>query len=324
MNHYLQTKQNMKMKNIFRKLFVLSLVASVAFLYSCGEDEEPLPNAPALSVSAAVGSTGATLTDGGEIAATDSIIFEISGSTPGGFNVVRISGSGSVEITRNDLDLEAGETTLPEFAITFITDENDANSVLDFDFTLVDDSDQTDTVSFTINVGDVPFEDVRAFTTQLLGAQGNANPGFFNAVDGERYTYAQARDTEGGAAADFAYYFGATNQSTLSAIDDGGLNAVYTAVSLPIDGIFGTRNATRFLVTDLAPQDFIDIENTNELEDAAFFEVAGSSSITQLVEGNVIAFKLDDSRGGTFGLIHVASIDDTNGNGTITIDVKVP
>jgi hypothetical protein len=102
------------MKHLFQKLMMLTAVASVAFLASCGEDEETLPVAPSLSVSAISGS-GATVSNGGSIAATDSITFSFIANTPGGFNTLRATGSTSVEFSRTSINAEAGETaaTIP-------------------------------------------------------------------------------------------------------------------------------------------------------------------------------------------------------------------
>ncbi|MGM0581446.1 MAG: fasciclin domain-containing protein [Bacteroidota bacterium] len=162
---------------------------------------------------------------------------------------------------------------------------------------------------------------VNTYTTVLLGGQGNAEEGFYGAINNMKYGYGAARDNS--ASVDLAYYFGNTNEATIAAIDDGGLNAVYTAVELPIEGIFETRNSTRFRVTDLAPEQFGGILLNSQLETAASSENNTNSSATNLQEGSVVAFTLDAARGAYVGLIRVVEIDDTNGEGTITIEVKV-
>jgi transforming growth factor-beta-induced protein len=162
---------------------------------------------------------------------------------------------------------------------------------------------------------------VNTYTTVLLGAQGNAEEGFYGSLNNVRYGYGAARDNS--ASVDLAYYFGNTNEATIAAIDDGGLNAVYTAVGLPIEGIFAARNSTRFRVTDLAPEQFGGILLNSQLEAAASSENNTNTDATNLQEGSVVAFTLDAARGAYVGLIRVVEIDDTNGNGTITIEVKV-
>lgn len=163
------------------------------------------------------------------------------------------------------------------------------------------------------------------YTTVLLGSQGNDAEGFYNAFSNVKYSYAEARDasTVSASPVDFAYYFGNTNKATLASIDDAGLNAVYTTAGLPIEGIFGTRNSTKFRVTSLAPAQFDGILLNSQLEAAASSENNTNSSATDLQAGSVVAFTLDSDRGSYVGLIKVVSLDDTNGTGTMTIEVKV-
>jgi uncharacterized surface protein with fasciclin (FAS1) repeats len=166
---------------------------------------------------------------------------------------------------------------------------------------------------------------VNKYTAVLLGGQGNDAEGFYNAFSNVKYGYAAARDASGvdGSPVDFAYYFGSTNNATIASIDDAGLNAVYTSVDLSIADNFGTRNSTKFRVTDLAPAQFDGILLDSQLATAGSSENNTNTSATDLQVGSVVAFTLDADRGGYVGLLKVVSLDDTNGNGTITIEVKV-
>jgi hypothetical protein len=164
---------------------------------------------------------------------------------------------------------------------------------------------------------------VNAYSTVLLGAQGNAEEGFYDAISNTRYSYAGARDASGGAAVDFAYYYGNSNENSLGAIDSDDLHAVYNSVELPIEGIFGTRNATRFQVTELGPDEFNAVTSNSGIIAIANSELTSEPDATNLTVGNVVAFRLDASRGSALGLIHIAEVNDTNGEGSITINVKV-
>jgi uncharacterized surface protein with fasciclin (FAS1) repeats len=165
---------------------------------------------------------------------------------------------------------------------------------------------------------------VNKYTTVLLGGQGSTEKGFYNAFSNVRYSYAEARDasTVESSPVDIAYYFGATNEATLASIDSDGLNNVYSSVDLPIEGIFGTRNSTGLRVTSLSPEQFDGILLNSQLEAAAASENNTNASATNLSEGSVVAFTLDQARGGYSGLVKVVSVDG-NGNGTITLEVKV-
>jgi len=160
-----------------------------------------------------------------------------------------------------------------------------------------------------------------SYSTVLLGSQGSNDPSFYNAVENERTGYAASRDAS--ASVDFAYYYGDTNEVSLGAIDSDDLNRVFSSVDLPIENIFETRNATRFQVTELSAAEFDGIVTNAQVAAVANSELTANSDATNLVEGSVVAFKLDDARGGLFGLIKVAEVNDTNGTGSITIDVKV-
>lgn len=308
------------MKKITRQLLV-ALTASAFVLASCGEDEDPLANGPVVSVSATL--DGATLTSGSQVNVDSAITFSVSVTAPAGFNTLYVLNENDNDIldpiNSNTTGLTETETSA---SIDFLLGYSNAGTAY-INFVAVDDANQiSDTVSYTFEI----LQPVESYEAILLGAQGNAAEGFYDAQSNTRYAYAAARDasTVTESPIDFAYYWGQTNESSLAAIDDSGLNAVYAASVGAIEGIFGTRNATRFLSSTLSAGDFDAISNNSELSAAADFEVAGSSSVTQLVVDQVIAFQFDMARGGAFGLIKVSSIDDTNGNGTITIEVKVP
>jgi hypothetical protein len=311
------------MTNIRQKLFsILTVFATSFFIVSCGSDDTVVVDLPSLSVTAAI-VDGASLSDGGDVVATESVQFTINVTAPGGFNTLLITGGTDDQIDRNDLNIDAGTTSV-EISLTASTTAADEGAIATFNFVAVDEGGQESAQSsFTFNIVSPA---VNTYSTVLLGAQGNAAEGFYNAIDNIRYSYADARDasTVTSSPADFAYYWGTTNNSTIAAINDSGLDAVYSAVNLPIDGIFGTKNATTFVSSDATAAEFDAIADNEALLTEALFETGGTSSATELANSDVIAFRLDAARGGEFGLIKIESVDDTNGTGTITIVVKVP
>ncbi|WKK75791.2 fasciclin domain-containing protein [Marivirga salinae] len=160
-----------------------------------------------------------------------------------------------------------------------------------------------------------------SYSAVLLGSQGSSSPSFYNVIANATSGYGASRDAS--ASIDFAYYYGATNEVSLGAIDSEDLNSVFSSVDLPIADIFETRNATRFQVTSLSAAEFDGIVTNAQVAGVANSELTSNPDATNLEEGSVIAFKLDDARGGLFGLVKVAEVNDTNGTGSITIDVKV-
>ena len=304
------------MKNLFNKFLMVCAVFTTLIVFSCNDGVEDLENQPTVDYTTNPASSNGQL----EVTTADVVTLNITANTPLGFNVMRVTNSElqlNAEYTRTDLNLAAGTTTASaslEFTISTAGEYT-------FEISAVDDENNIGTAELTITVTSSP---ISSYSAVLLGAQGNANEGFYNAIDNERYTYGEARDASGvnSSPVDFAYYYGASNGNSIASIDDGGLNAVYSSVNLPIQGVFGTRNSTRFRVTSLSPADFDNIESGAQLVAAADSELNTNSSATQLSVGSVIAFELDADRGGNLGLIKVTQINDTNGNGTITIEVK--
>jgi hypothetical protein len=312
------------MKKLFKnisKLFVMTLAVA---LVSCGGDDEVVaPEVPTLTVTP-------TNAAGSSYSVGDKVEISFSFTAPGeisSFNYSGILNEGLADeatLTKvfvNPTDLNLSSNTEGNFIVNFDVQSEFEGKTVSFTFEVVDKNDQAATGSYNYTVSVA----IDTYTAKLFGAQGNTNPGFYNALDGSLHSYAEARDasTVTESTVDFAYYWGATNKSTLASIDDTDLNTVYNSVNLPIEGIFGTKNSTMFKALTTSAADFDAITSNNQLEAVAFFEVGGSSSSTTLVNDAVVAFKLDAARGGKIGLLKVVSVDDTNGTGTITIDVKI-
>ena len=150
------------MKKLLKNLLFFSVIGSAAFLYSCGGDDEPvLPDAPSLDVDVTVSGTAVTGTAIDAVLG-DAVVFDITANTPGGFNVVRISGDVDAdEITRTDLGLAAGATSGEvEFTLE-LTDEALVGTDVEVVIEVVDDSDQTATVTYTISVSEPPSPEAR-------------------------------------------------------------------------------------------------------------------------------------------------------------------
>lgn len=285
-------------------------IAGVVVFSSCDPEDEGLA-APSISLTTSPAHSDNVI----EAEVGEEIEITVNVTAPGGFNVLRVTGGFSATYDRD----EAGQTSFSKALPTLIIPAEAAGGTITLNFEAVDDADSVTNETLTINVGESPIE---TFEAVLLGSQGNANQGFLDLLTGTKYGYAGARDNTG--SVDLGYYWGASDKSSIASIDDDGMDAVYSAVDLPIDGVFDAENTnvTRFVA--LTGVDFEAIDNAEALEEEAVFESAGSSSITELQVGDVIAFKTDAARGGVYGLIKVTAINDTNGTGTITIEVKVP
>ncbi len=311
------------MKSLSKRLLLMSAVASLVFIYSCGDDEEPTPNAPELSVSASVGSTGAAFTSGGSLAATDSIIFSgISVTAPGGFNVFRsIAGiSPAVSIDRNDLGLEAGATSsgdIPDLKVVFPATA--AGSMATITFVGVDDINQADTVSFDINITDAPSPDAKVLTAVILAAPtgDNTSNTFYSIRLGELYSQADILGTSDPVSenVDIAYYYGNTDEATLVSPDEYPTNIVDLSA-------WGTRNTTNLELTTLSNEDYTalsSVDDVNSAVDGITFD--SDNTVTNLSVGDILAFQMTDASE-IAGFIKVNAINGTfNAGDGIEIEI---
>ena len=161
-------------------------------------------------------------------------------------------------------------------------------------------------------------------TAVLLGAQGNAaNGSFYNALENQVLRLAEARDNSG--TVDFLYVWGETENHSITSLDDTGAQAIFTATGPDISG-FDPKPETRFAeATGVNAEAFDGIVSQKQLDDTIVDDVTiNQTSVTNLAVGSVFLVELDESRGGNLGLVKVASIGaPENGNGTITLDVKL-
>lgn len=305
------------MIKLFKNALMLSALGSALFFTSCDDTVEgPNTDGPSVTVTTAETSYAA-----GAVARIN-VSFNAPAGIAGATLMVEADNGESFQPSVLDLNsIGIASDTLGEFFVPVTVPESTLDATVTISVEIEDTEGRTaeSSVDFDVTAA------INTYTAVLLGAQGNANEGFYDALDNEKYDYANARNasTVNSSPIDFAYYWGETNGNTLAAIDDSGLDNVYSSVSLPIEGIFGTRNSTRFRVTSLSPEDFDGIGTESALISSADSELNTNSAATNLSVGSVVAFELDADRGGYLGLAKVTAINDTNGNGTITIEVKV-
>lgn len=221
-------------------------------------------------------------------------------------------------------NLQTGSLTTLEGSNIEVTVQNGAVSVNGIPVTITDIETADGNVVHVIdaNILNPTFSLINS-SAVLLGAQGNsANGSFYNAVDNQvlRYTQAQANS----AVVDLLYYWGATNNHTIARLGDDGAEAVFAAVNLPITG-FTPQPETEFLQTNVTSANFDAIISAAGLRAAVNTDQEiNQSSITGLTLGSVFLVELADDRGGNVGLARVAQIGGPeNGNGTITLDMKL-
>jgi len=277
-------------------LYALLFLALLGFTTSCSEDEETdlftITGVPA-DMTAKVG---------------DTLSAEIA--------VVSEEKLEEIEIRKGTETLETiTEFDNPEshvYNMTYIVVAEDAGKTIEFAIIVTDSKDNSEEAGFTVTV-DAAGDPISSFTAVLLGAQGSSTGSFLDASEGDVYTQTDANTNS--ALIDLLYYFGSSNEATLTAPDDvtvnGGTNNLTLATGLT------TQNSTKFNSNPgVTAAEFIAAENDAMI--AGLTDIT-ESKVTMLQEGDVISFETAD---GKKGLIHVESIA-TGSDGSITINVKI-
>ncbi len=309
--------------NLFKNLLSLAVVASLMLLYSCGEDEETLPDLPTISATPDAASY--------EFGATAEITIDVT--APGELSGVNWTftvdaESGDKEFNSpSDIGLSDTETGLQTAIMEIVLDQEFySGATVSIEFEVVDKSNQssTDVVEFTVGEASPP---ASGNVGVILGGQLNATTGsFYDVVANEVYNYAPTRD-EQSANVDFLFFYGETNGYTIAALDDD--QAAIAFNSAVGDGALSeetieTRNPTRFkALTEATANNFAEVETVADLNNLVGEVAPEATLINGLEAGDVFAFQFAAERGETLGLVHVTSVDGTQGSDrTITFDVK--
>lgn len=296
-----------------KKLSLYVLVAfagALTFLTSCGGEDPEVFDVPSILLdnTSFTGMPGDVATISGTITA------------PGGLNVYRVT----VEVdgvAGDPQEFPRGSTieTTAQFNFTYTLVEEQVDVPVRIVITATDEANQTGTASFDVTTEASPNPINEDQMVLFGGPANNTEPSFYDAVMQTTYTLANAQANSG--SIDVVYYYGDQNDNSLAAPSNTDMQAVFNILGDPLN--FTTENATAFGATSLSAMDFTNVSNEDELLASANFDVLAETQVTNLAVDDVIAFRLDAARGSLVGLIHIASIDDTTGFGTITINVKI-
>jgi|GEM_PF-537006 len=323
------------MKRLFQNLLLLSALASTVFMYSCNSNdtETPKPDAPTISVATKVNGTAVTAPL--SVVVGDTILFDVSITAAGGFNVYRVSSSVDggtssqlLEASRTDLKVDAGTTSVTD-SWTTAFDASFVGKTITLDFEAVDDNSQTGTATLDISVTSPA---ARSYSTVLLAApigtttDGKTSETFFSTNTGMKYsmkTILQSSDPLS-ADIDFGYFYGSgTNQTGATLSDPKSYPFAYG------QSAWGTLNNTTFRRTSLDASAFTEVATFADIDTA--FDAADAADSdpgieSGLVAGEVLAFATDSNKdgGSKKGLILVKSITGTDGaDGQIDLDIIV-
>jgi len=311
-----------------RVLFSM-LICAIGLLFSCGDDEAPKADPPSIFFMVEGGTVNA---DMNEVSAQSGtiLLWDFTITAPGGFNTFRIEGlATTLEITRTDLQLEAGTmTALVSDVPTALVGEGN----LELAFIAVDDAGSSTTANVTVMISSTPTNN---FTGRMVAPPLGDVAGtpedervsntWFSGNLGESTSSASIIDgTSSSADVDFGYYF--LNGMANLAAPESFPSAIYDLSSSGQN--WTTVNTTTFRSTDLSESNFLEISTAAQVDE--IYENGEDTNDDGLIRdikvGDVIGFQTDvDKDGGSFrGIIIIKSITEGDGSlGEMIFDAKI-
>jgi len=299
----------------FQLLVILGLFAIV--FTSCTEDDEIAFSDPEITLT--VADTAITSYFG---TVGDELDITVDVSDPDGLSevIIRRYVDG---IEDTDFTDEYPLTTNPENfseVVVYTLQDEDALDDVELEVQALDVNGNSSTAIILI---EATVDPTYSFSTVLLFAPlaDFSSETFFSVDNGNTYSVNDIVNTTEAVSdsIDFGYFYGQDFNATLS-----------SPVSYPIDysqsGWF-VENETLLRKTDLTSSEFLEFENDVNYLITAFDEGTEGSDpqeVRNLEEGEVIAFQLDQEKGGRVGLILINSIEAGTGeNAYIDVDVIV-
>lgn len=288
-----------------KKTYRFSIFCLFVFLISCTEKDEG-GNGPVIQ-----------LNHGNNLISSDTMIapghlmqFEVSGSK-GNYNitnfVIVVNGDSSQVYYDTGMNIEFFNWT-GTFAKSFTDNEV-------WEFIVRDRYSRSDIISILIqndtSSGPGP---IYTYTDILLGAQSNQSVGgCYSLSDQIVYFIDDAANNQ--ETIDMIYYFGEDNQTIGSPganIEDGIFPDEYNP------GDWDYQNTTRYIKTNLSPEEFNLIQNDSMLL-VSYVEGEGKRKAKELVADDVYSFKNQGTKYGMFLVSEVLATD----AGSIKIDIKI-
>jgi len=212
---------------------------------------------------------------------------------------------------------DAGAFVL-EYEFEYVLVEAEIGETVYFDFDVDHDGAEFTAKTITVTTVSPP---ARSYSATLLYAPlgNNESKTFFSTNTGLTYSMS---DVLGSSEVisddiDFGYYYGSTDMASLSAPSD---YFIYDLCA------WSVKNATQFAATSLSSTDFSEIVTFADIDAAYDGGTDAGKIITELAEGDVIAFATDATKegGSKKGVILIKTITGTDGEGdNIEIDVLV-
>lgn len=297
------------MKNLFEKLFLLSTVFALVFLFSCGDDdtEDPTPENPTVIVDVKV--NGESKASPATVAVGDEITADIDVLAAGGFNVFRVY---VVQDGTTKTTLELVRTSLPDIAdltdfetsleIMASVPDTLAGTSITLEFEVVDDAGLTGSAADFVL--DVEVAEAKVQTAVFLYAptDNEESQTFYSIALDSIYSINEVEELEGASGTiDIGYFY----------VTEANL-AAPSAYSSAFEGAYDisdwdTRRSTNMVLTDLT--DVTEISTVSDVEEVLVgvdFGSEGQTTIEGLEVNQIYAFETED---GLQGLMRVVSIE---------------
>lgn len=301
------------------KIFALIVLAGATIFTSCKKDETTTLADPTISFQ---GGTNSLVFNG-----TNAIDVNVTVAAEGKIETVSLqgpslSGTGTTTTPITALFGTSGtDNAKNQTSAIYMFQVSSANLALalvnhttgfTYTFTVTDQEGKSTTATFTVTVpsaSGTPFGTFSSVTTAQIGAQAATPGSFYNSASNAVYTTTPAATNS--SLVDFCYYYGATNNASLSAPSNTDAQSVFSGISA-----WATKNATK-IEKMAAGFNFTGLSSTTDISAITFNT---STQATNLQVGDVIAFK---TVGNKIGFAKIASMSATTSAGIIVLDVKV-
>lgn len=279
----------------------LPVIILTGLFIACNQDkEDPTPEEPVINLMVNGSESISNFTSD----VGDTIVF--SGSAQAKATIKLFAGTASTGGSSSTLVTFDGDSSSTEFIIDpirYVVDFTSSGQVISFTFVLTDLHENKDTVAFDVQVNESPILEV---DTRFLGGYGHSTYGnLLNVLEDTAYFPSNVRiSEENQEGVDIIVAYDTDAGWSLSAPDDPDAPATWNE-SVNFNWPFFVRNSTRLIAL---PEDFEydEVQTSVQLED--LFGSDGSSILSGLGEGQVVAFRLDLGKGGKAGVLQVVDI----------------
>lgn len=315
------------MKKLIYQFLLFSGIVGLSFLMSCNKDSDPDPVVVTIDV------TGDTDTQS-TFDPMDTVNFNISYTSDAGISsfiyTLSVDGNEQPEVILNpavDLGIDLStDSNAGSFNWGFIIDKSLAGSEIALTLEIVDQEGGVAAENVFFSVTSSP--EARSYSTVLLYAPTDTktNASFFSSTDGMTYSPDDVTSTSASISPkiDFGYYYGVSDLASLAS-PQGYSTLTNSSLSSQVSG-WSVKNTTTLKATDLTNTEFLETTTWADIDAAFDGGTDEGQIITQISEGDVIAFETNSSKdgGSKRGLIYVNKISGTdNSNDYLEIDVLV-